>query len=645
MENNGGYMDGYLSDVYFIDGQALTPSSFGETNSDGVWVPKAYTGTYGNNGFHLDFKDAALTAGSNVGLGKDVSGNGNYWTTNNISVTAGVTYDSMVDTPTNNYATLNPLDYGTGSLGEGNLNFGATATRISRSTQALPASGKWYWEVLISAVGNSSQVGIAGPVSSLTAYLGAGSDGYSYASNALRYNNGSSVAYGATYTTNDLIGVAYDSGTGELTFYKNNATQGVAYSSLSGTLFPAVGYGSGTGTGSYHINFGQRPFTYTPPAGFKALCTANLPAVAIPKPSKHFNAKTRTGTGASFNVTGQAFQPDFAWTKGRSGATDHALYDTVRGVQKQMESNTTSTETTEAQGVTAFNSDGYSGGTLAQMNTNTATYIDWMWKAGGAPTTNNVAGAGNVPTAGSVKIDGADYGSALAGSIAALRLSANTVAGFSVVIWDAVNNGTVAHGLGAVPKLIIRMDRSVSHNHPVYHASMNATPQNGALYLTLTNAYAVDSTAWNNTAPTTTTFSTGTDVAAGDDCVAFCWAEIPGYSKFGSYVGNGSTDGPFVYCGLRPKYVLIKRTDTGGAGFDWFIWDTARNTYNQMASNLTADQSVAEGVTAYPLDATANGFKLRNTATAYNASGGTYIFAAFAEHPFGGSNVSPSPAR
>ena len=269
------YLDGYLSDVYFIDGQALTPSSFGETNSDGVWVPKAYTGTYGTNGFHLDFKDAALTAGSNVGLGKDVSGNGNYWTTNNISVTAGVTYDSMVDTPTNNYATLNPIQRSVTGLSDAALKHTLTGTSSATGTINV-TSGKWYWETTITNLTGIMSVGAIA-----STYQGADNswstgDVVSYRSSGDKYGGGAgAVAYGATYTTNDIIGVALDMDTGDIEFFKNNSSQGIAYSTwIAGkTLRPLIG--GNTTAATAHANFGQRPFTYTPPTGFKALCTAN----------------------------------------------------------------------------------------------------------------------------------------------------------------------------------------------------------------------------------------------------------------------------------------------------------------------------------------------------------------------------------
>jgi hypothetical protein len=613
--------DGYLSDVYFIDGQALTPSSFGETNSDGVWVPKAYTGTYGTNGFHLDFKDAALTAGSNAGLGKDVSGNGNYWTTNNISVTAGVTYDSMVDTPTNNYATLNPIDkYSTITVSDGALKAvkGTPDTwGLIRSTQGMD-SGLYYWEVIpavITARGGYS-FGVYPNTGSLADYVGNSSGAgcqWATASTLNLYGTtkvAATCSVGADLTANSVIGMAYNANTGRLWIAIGNAWAnsgdpsagtGYTHTGITGTMFAAISayYTSD----EFRVNFGQRPFAYTPPTGFKALCTANFPAVAITKPANHFNAKTRTGTGAAFSVTGQAFQPDLVWTKGRSGATDHALYDAVRGVQKDIGTNLATDQTTQAQGVTAFNSDGFSGGTLAKINTNAATYIDWMWKESVTAGLDIVAVTGN----------GA--------------------------------NRTVAHNLGVVPKMIIGKSLATAGadtGWPVYHASLANTEY---LMLNTTAAKAAGATYWNSTTPTSSVFSLGTaaDVNTNADTyIYYVFAEIPGYSKFGSYVGNGSADGPFVFCGFRPRFIMLKAT-TAIAG-NWVIHDTARDAYNVTDDVLYPNLSNAEVTIA--IDVTANGFKIRNNTTNENNTGSdTYIFAAFAEFPFGGSNVSPSPAR
>jgi hypothetical protein len=291
--NTANFFNGYLADIHFIDGQALDPSNFGEFDTNGVWQPKAYAGSYGTNGFHLPFSDNSTAAA----LGTDTSGNGNTWTVNNLSVTAGAGNDSIVGSPTNgsqvdtgvggevvgNYCTLNPLDNGGLTLSNGNLQFDrATASWISGRATIGMSSGKWYWEV-VQTTGTSMMVGISKGDASQSSYVGAVATGWAYNSgDGNKYNNASNSAYGNTYTTNDVIGVAFDVDSGDLKFYKNGTVQNsgtAAYTGLtSGPYFPAV---SLYGTATAFTNFGQRPFAYTAPSGFKALCTANLPEGTI----------------------------------------------------------------------------------------------------------------------------------------------------------------------------------------------------------------------------------------------------------------------------------------------------------------------------------------------------------------------------
>ena len=287
---SGLYFDGYLTEVNFIDGQALTPSSFGSTNTlTGVWQPARYTGTYGTNGFYLPFTDnSALTTSSNVGLGRDYSGNGNYWTTNNISITAGVTYDSMTDVPTltsataANFAVLNPISNNiTYSITNGNLSISnGGVAKGTKPASFFLTSGKWYWEV----VGN----GYAGAVCGVngTAFTGSvsstGSNAIGYWEGGIVYWDGGNSGTGASYTTSDIIGIALDMSAGTVAFYKNNTLQYTAtfgsgtVPNLSSGCFPCYNDGAGAASKSADFNFGQRPFAYTPPTGFVALNTFNL---------------------------------------------------------------------------------------------------------------------------------------------------------------------------------------------------------------------------------------------------------------------------------------------------------------------------------------------------------------------------------
>jgi len=328
--------------------------------------------------------------------------------------------------------------------------------------------------------------------------------------------------------------------------------------------------------------------------------------------SKYMQAVTYTGTGATQTIT-VGFQPDLVWIKSRSAATDHKLTDSVRGVTKALISDTTGAETTDTNGVTAFTSNGFTLGSDSVYNTNAATYVAWCWQAGQGSTSSNTSG-----------------------SITS-TVSVNTTAGFSVVTYTGTGaNATVGHGLGVAPKMVIFKRRSATADWAVYHASIGNT---GALALNLTIATDTNILYFNNTSPTSSVFTIGAggtgNNASGSTYVAYAWAAISGYSAFGSYTGNGSTDGSFVYTGFLPRFVLIKRTDTTG---DWYMWDTARNTYDVITNTLLANSSAAE-TSATSIDALSNGFKLRNTTAGFNASGGTYIYAAFASNPFRNSNA------
>jgi len=340
----------------------------------------------------------------------------------------------------------------------------------------------------------------------------------------------------------------------------------------------------------------------------------------IDLPTDYFNTILYTGTGSSNARTGVGFQPDWVWIKGRSGATDHGLYDAVRGVQNQLESNTTTAETAEATGLTAFGTDGFTVGALAQLNTSSATYVAWNWKANGAGVSN---------TAGTITS----------------TVSANTTSGFSIVTRTGTGaNASVGHGLGVAPSMIITKVYSTAGNDwLVYHKSLGAT---NYIKLNLNDGTFASSAVWNDTAPDSDKFylgSSGDANASGQTSVAYCFAEVKGYSKFGSYTGNGSADGTFVYTGFKPAFVIRKRTDSTA---DWRMDDSKRDGFNvipfTLFPNLDNEETTNSG---YPVDLLSNGFKSRATSVNQNASGGTYIYMAFAENPFTTSTGIPTTAR
>jgi hypothetical protein len=614
--HRAGNFNGYMTEVNFIDGQALTPSSFGEYNADtGVWQPKRYAGSYGTNGFYLNFSNNSNTTAAT--LGADYSGNGNNWTPNNFSVSAGAGNDSLVDVPTNwgvdtgvggtvrgNYCTLNPLASKNGFGANGNLDGTVNGSEPNYILGTIAvSSGKWYWEWTPTSNLIYSMVGITLADSSTIGWLTPNSWAYWYTGS--KYNNNTAASYGASFALNDIIGIALDMDAGTVTFYKNGVSQGTAYSGLTGSIVPYFGSAGGGVNAIFTANFGQRPFAYTAPSGFKALNTQNLPtptigATSATQAGKFFNPVLYTGNNTTQSITGVGFQPDLVWVKSRSSTTNHVLIDVLRGVSRWLGSNDTAAEfNSPGDFVTAFNSDGFSVGPLGGVNSGSTTYVGWNWKANGAGVTN---------TAGSITS----------------TVSANTTSGFSVVTFTGgATAGTVGHGLGAAPQMIVVKRRNGTGDWYVYHQAIGNTR---TLLLQATNGQ-LTTTVWNNTSPTSSVF-TFLD-SSGATYVAYAFSEVPGYSKFGSYVGNGSNDGPFVFTGFKPAYVLIKRT-TGTD--DWRVFDNRRSGYNVNNDSLYPNDTYPEDSGSFYtyLDLLSNGFKIRTSV--YNNSG-DYIFAAFAEAP------------
>ena len=625
-QQTAGYseFDGYLAEVNFVDGQALTPADFGETGDYGEWKPIRYTGTYGTNGFYLDF-------GNSGSLGTDSSGNSNNWTPTNLAAT-----DQMLDTPTNNFATFNPLQRNATNItvSEGNLkSVGSGGWQTIGCTQAI-TGGKWYWEVcninagltLVGVVDTENQ----GALFRSSAFVGNLANSYGYYSGDGKKYNISSTAYGATWqTTGDIIGIAYDADIGSITFYKNNVSQGVAFTGLTNNVTPAFSPHTGV---QLAANFGQDSsfagnktaqgntdgngigdFYYTPPTGYLALCTQNLPDPAV-IPSEHFNTVTYTGDGTSGRAITTGFQPDLTWTKERSTVRNHLVINSISGGNKHLKSNTTDLEYSNSQHIQSYTSTGYTIGNSLGINTNNQTFVAWNWKANGTGVSN---------TDGTITS----------------TVSANTDAGFSIVSYtgNATYGATVGHGLSLAPELVITKNRDVSQNWAVYNAF------NGGhyyMYLDDTRAASDYHGMWNDAEPTNTVFELGshaTSNGSGNSMIAYCFHSVDGYSKVGSYTGNGSTDGTFVYTGFRPAYVMVKPTSRTGR---WRIKDAARDVDNVMDKRLAAEDSAAEstGSTEY-IDFLSNGFKARTSEGQWNGNGETNIYIAFAEHPFKHTNA------
>ena len=617
-KNVNQYFDGYLAEVHFIDGQALAPTDFGEYDTDtGVWNPIEYSGTYGTNGFYLNFSDNTST----TTIAEDSSGNNNDFTANNISVTAGANNDSLIDSPTNytassgnnggNYATLNPLLSGsTHTLSNGNLDVSMSGSSQHTTAGTIGvSSGKWYWEMTVNAVSSTYYPGVgidSNPVGSVQS--GDNATGFIYLKNGSKFANLNVTNYGATYDVGDVIGVALDMDAGTLTFYKNGSTQGQAFSGISGTMFPVV-TGTLNGTPGASFNFGQRPFTYTPPTGHVSLCTTNLPDPTIADGSTAMDALLYVGNATARSITGLNFAsaPDLVWIKNRSQGDYHVLTDSVRGVTKQLTSALTNAETTNTQGLTAFNSDGFDIGTHVFYNTNNENYVAWSWDAGTSTVTNT---------------DGTH----------SAQVRANPSTGFSISTHSrttAASISTWGHGLGAAPEFAILKPYNGAYNWFVWHKSMGNRKR---IYLNNTsagNSYGFD--VWSSDSTTLGIY--GTIIAGGGtalDCVTYAWAPIEAYSRFGFFEANGNADGPCVVTGFTPKLIMTKDIDSTS---NWNVYDTSRDAYNVADAKLSWNLNNAESTLA-AVDILSNGFKIRTNNADMNENTRTFIYCAWAENPF-----------
>ena len=631
----------YLADYYLIDGQAYDPTYFGYTDAQtGQWRPKKYTGSYGSGGFHLEFKDSS-------NLGKDTSGNANNWTANNFSTSAGAGKDQVTDSPTNNFCVMNVIDRDSSvTVTDGGL-------KVSNNNQVWAGvkgtfavnSGKWYYEMKT----ENANIFCGWASDDLDTFLASPQDNNSVMSDGVlifcdngKYQldtggSGTRIDYSSALSANDVLGCAIDLDNNTAQFYKNGTALGsidISSSKLA-TKHVHPYFISYYTSSTYTFDFGQQGFVHTPPAGYRALNSKNI-ATPVPagvvRPQRFFDTILYTGDGASVReVTGLEFQPDMVWVKSRSqSSSNHGLTDSVKtdpsypSNHTMLYPNLTNTETgggnyftlTTSSGRDPFLKDGFVLNNNTSGNNNGSTYVAWCWKAGGAAVSN---------TDGTITS----------------QVSANTEAGFSIVTYTGnhTSGATVGHGLGKTPKWIIVKARgtinSQNRGWNIYHASLGNTKY---IQLQSSNASVTNSDWWNNTSPNSTTFTLGNDYdvnanVSGGNYVAYCWAEIPGYSKFGNYKGNGSDEGTYIDCGFKPAWVLIKNTSSSST--DWIIKTAKISTSNQMDEGIKANSSDSEYSSLSSVDFLANGFKIRNTGSFTNSSNETYIFMAFAERPSG----------
>jgi hypothetical protein len=632
MRGNYGPAEGYMAEVHFIDGQALDASYFGETDEDyGHWKPTAYTGSYGTNGFYLDFSN----------LGEDQAGS-NDWTANNLAAT-----DVVLDSPTNNFATWNPLVKGTQTFSEGNLKCvlgDDFATPWRFGTQAM-TTGKWYMEFIL--VSGYNSIGVAEESTNTNAAYGIAGTAVARYNGDVYLNGTNSAGYLSSFGSTDVLQVAFDADTRKIWFGRNGtfvgdpaagtSERGTLTSTASNVFLPALG---GANSDTSIANFGQDSsfagnktaqnntddngvgdFYYAPPSGFLALCTANLSDPAV-VPGENFNTVLYTGNGSTQSITGVGFQPDFVWNKPRSfGGSPvnghNTLYDVIRGATKELYSDLTSGEATNGGSLTSFDADGFSVGSEPRNNASGQTYVGWNWKA------DNTSGSTNTD-----------------GSITS-TVAANPDAGFSIVSYtgNGGNGVSIGHGLSQTPDIVILKARNGSYTSVGWGVVSHLLGSTSALKLNTTDAAISAGGISNNTLPTSTTFTVADNFCdSGADHIAYCFHSVDGFSKFGSYEGNSSTDGTFVYTGFRPAFVMVKKTD--GAGVDgWTITDTDRDPINVADQRIQANSSSAEAGDVDLVDHLSNGFKIRYNGQMNNQSGTTYIYMAFAEYPFKFTNA------
>ena len=647
------FIDGYI-DEFRVSNVGRYTATFTDFGQDGGTISSPTQFTADSN-----TKLLIHSEDFNGGLGADSSGN-----KNDFAVTNLVATDQMIDTPTNNYCTLNPLSkVGATVYGEGNLYGSGVDYEEVRGTFQIPNEGKWYWEFYqgmpSSGLGyyDYTIIGISDPTNTGSSYLAAGKGCLYYGNTGGIYNPSPLASYGAAFTLHDIIGMAVDMDSNQMTFYKNNSSQGTVTISETPAdkWVPAM-------TNAYQaggvFNFGQdssfagnktaqgnggdgEDFYYTPPTGYVALNTDNLSDPAIALPTDHFNSVLYTGATAPNNVTGVGFSPDLFWNKSRTGTYQHMLYDTVRGVTKYLVSNDIDAEATDVNSLTSFDSDGVTLGSSGSSNATSIPYVGWNWKAGGAPTADNDNTTGAMD-ANSVSLNGSlqsAYTPSGSPTVYPKRMSINTTAGFSIATFtgNQTSGATVGHGLSQAPEMVIVKGTTFADGWGVYHF-----PGMGNTHGILLNSDVaeIDSVSyWNDTTASASVFSLGDDTMINktdQTMLAYCFHSIEGYSKVGKYTGNENADGTFIYTGFKPAFVLNK--DTTGAN-SWQIVDNKRNAYNLADNRLVPNSTAAASTNVDCYDFVSNGFKIRTADGNFNTNNNVYIYIAFAESPFKTSNA------
>ena len=595
-----GSFDGYITEVNFIDGQALDASNFGETDSDtGQWIPKKFSGTYGSNGYFLNFADnSAATAAA---IGKDSSGNSNNFTPDNVSVATTFAGDSFPDTPTNNMCVMNAIYNGNGNdstIEKGGLHVDtASSSTDCLANIGIPQSGKWFFEAKMTELNSEgSSTGWIGVASSRPTSTSQPRVAY-YGYTGDKWIDNTSSTYGNTYTANDVIGVAVNMDDSEITFYKNGTSQGTitSWRVTGNQYFFMVGDGGSAGSTEYELNFGQKDFLHSMPAGYKILTVKNIAALTIKDPTKYFEVMSWTGTGANQNYTLNHTSNIF-WGKRTNSDSHWQNFDSTMG-------------------------DGYA----LSLNNNYAKYTF----GGHAFGTNQVT----IPFSTSDYYSLSDSGDSYVG----YSWKESSLSGVDIVEYSGTGSAqNISHSLNAAPEFIIVKRLDSTANGTAY------VRNDRKILLNSTTGSNDDANYWDDTSPTSSVFRVGSDTdvnASGGTYRAYCFTSVTGFSQIGEYYGNGAADGTFVYTGFKPAFLLIRNILSTG---NWGINDSTRdfNTeYGNDASlylNLSDDETTSSSLN---VDFLSNGFKLRSTNSHYNGSSDTYKYVAFAERPFKYANA------
>jgi hypothetical protein len=651
--NYAEHFGGYMADINMIFGTAYAATSFGEFKND-VWIPKDTSGlTFGDQGFRYEMKQTGTSANSS-GIGADTSGEGNHA---GLAGSGFLGTDIVTDSPTNNFATLDPLsEVGTTSFTEGNLKVqvgGSSSVDQVYTTIAIPTTGKWYCEVGMTTIAaNYSAIGL----SALADGRNTGQlprHGYLQDGQKIAYSTKSS--YGNSFANGDVLGIAIDRDNRKLYFSKNGTFQAsgdpangtnAAFTSVtqehdlqvvlynattSGTagastfIFNAGQDGTFAGTETAQGNAdgeGKGNFYYAPPSGFLALCSENMPdyvAAIDPgqdgSPQDYFQTKLYTGNGSSSLDIDLDFTPNFVWIKNRDSHYSHVLANSVSGDDKFLASNGTGAEETDNTKFRNFLTNAFRVGSHNGVNANNDDYVSWNWKAGTSFSNDaSSTSVGSIDSTGSV----------------------SSATGFSIINFTGTGNvETIAHGLSKAPEFIIEKSREKNDYWAVYAEPIGNTK---VLILSGTNEALTSTTLWNDTSPTSTVWTIGTQNAinnSGQQAIAYLFHSVEGFSKIGTYTGNGNNNGAFAYTGFKPAWIIIKQT----AQDDWGIYDNKRTGQNNDASNgnsvLYPNLDIDEETQASrAIDLLSNGFKLRTSNATFNENNGTYVFMAFAEQPF-----------